>query len=194
MHHFWPQPTASEVDEDDQDDEGADDDEEEEQDEGFSIDDDEVINAPNLLPLRLVGFADTESLSLESTQLAELIQDEEELAEIDTSNIVWTGRRRNAPLDYSSEEALKQAGLDKSSAAVEQEEDDAECQVSAIPCISTPDGCIPQRWLPPVIATDMLHSPSQSAALTTLLSSLIHRAKAWTTNDRMVVTWLAVLC
>ncbi|SOV04349.1 uncharacterized protein UDID_02358 [Ustilago sp. UG-2017a] len=90
-----------EVDEDDQDDEGADDDEEEEQDEGFSIDDDE---------------------------LAELIQDEEELAEIDTSNIVWTGRRRNAPLDYSSEEALKQAGLDKSSAAVEQEEDDAEFQ------------------------------------------------------------------
>ncbi|KAJ1029739.1 hypothetical protein NDA13_002982 [Ustilago tritici] len=117
-----------EVDEDDQDDEGADDDEEEEQDEGFSIDDDEVINAPNLLPLRLVGFADTESLSLESTQLAELIQDEEELAEIDTSNIVWTGRRRNAPLDYSSEEALKQAGLDKSSAAVEQEEDDTEFQ------------------------------------------------------------------
>ncbi|SAM80242.1 uncharacterized protein UBRO_02358 [Ustilago bromivora] len=82
-------------------DEDDQDDEEEEQDEGFSIDDDE---------------------------LAELIQDEEELAEIDTSNIVWTGRRRNAPLDYSSEEALKQAGLDKSSAAVEQEEDDAEFQ------------------------------------------------------------------
>nr|CDI52457.1 conserved hypothetical protein [Melanopsichium pennsylvanicum 4] len=60
------------------------------------------------------------------TQLAELIEDEDELAEIDASNIVWTGRRRNAPLDYSSEEALKQAGLAPESAAVEQEEDDAE--------------------------------------------------------------------
>ena len=60
-----------------------------------------------------------------------MIEDEEELAEIDTSNIIWTGRRRNAPLDYSSEEALKQAGLDSGSAAVEQEEDDAEFHVSA---------------------------------------------------------------
>lgn len=63
-------------------------------------------------------------------QLAELIEDEEELAEIDTSNIVWTGRRRNAPLDYSSEEALKQAGLDTGAAAADQEEDDAEFHVS----------------------------------------------------------------
>ena len=63
-------------------------------------------------------------------QLAELIEDEEELAEIDTSNIVWTGRRRNAPLDYSSEEALKQAGLDSDTTAAEQEEEDAEFHVS----------------------------------------------------------------
>ncbi|CDR88636.1 uncharacterized protein SPSC_05240 [Sporisorium scitamineum] len=83
--------------EDDDDDDGADDDEDEEDD--YNIDDDE---------------------------LAELIEDEEELAEIDMSNIVWTGRRRNAPLDYSSEEALKQAGLDSGAAAVDQEEDDAE--------------------------------------------------------------------
>lgn len=63
-------------------------------------------------------------------QLAELIEDEEELAEIDTSNIVWTGRRRNAPLDYSSEEALKQAGLDSANAGAEQEDEDAEFRVS----------------------------------------------------------------
>lgn len=63
-------------------------------------------------------------------QLAELIEDEEELAEIDTSNIVWTGRRRNAPLDYSSEEALNKAGLNSGAAAAEQEEDDAEFHVS----------------------------------------------------------------
>ena len=55
-----------------------------------------------------------------------MIQDEEELAEIDASNIVWTGRRRNAPLDYSSEEALRQAGLDSGSGAAEPEEEDAE--------------------------------------------------------------------
>ncbi|TKY86742.1 hypothetical protein EX895_004382 [Sporisorium graminicola] len=89
-----------EVDENDEDDEGADDDDEDEEDD-FNIDDDE---------------------------LAELIEDEEELAEIDTSNIVWTGRRRNAPLDYSSEEALKQAGLDSGATAVDHEEDDAEFQ------------------------------------------------------------------
>ena len=67
------------------------------------------------------------------TQLAELIEDEEELAEIDTSNIVWTGRRRNAPLDYSSEDALKQAGLDSGTAAVEPEDDDAEFHVGPTP-------------------------------------------------------------
>lgn len=60
-----------------------------------------------------------------------MIEDEEELAEIDTSNIVYTGRRRNAPLDYSSEEALKQAGLASGNAAAEQEEDDAEFRVSS---------------------------------------------------------------
>jgi len=63
-------------------------------------------------------------------QLAELIEDDEELAEIDPSNIVNTGRRRNAPLDYSSEEALKNAGLDPASAPAEQEEEDAEFKVS----------------------------------------------------------------
>ncbi|EST07560.1 Histone chaperone domain CHZ [Kalmanozyma brasiliensis GHG001] len=87
---------AIEPEEDDEEDE--DDDEEDEEDD-YNIDDDE---------------------------LAELIEDDEELAEIDTSNIVWTGRRRNAPLDYSSEEALKQAGLDSGAPAGEQEEDDAE--------------------------------------------------------------------
>ncbi|SPO24768.1 uncharacterized protein UTRI_01741_B [Ustilago trichophora] len=87
-----------EVEEEDEDD-GEDDDDEEEDEDDFNIDDDE---------------------------LAELIEDEEELAEIDTSNIVWTGRRRNAPLDYSSEEALNKAGLNSAAAAAEQEEDDAE--------------------------------------------------------------------
>jgi hypothetical protein len=63
-------------------------------------------------------------------QLAELIEDEEELAEIDPSNIVYTGRRRNAPLDYTSEEALKQAGLDSGAGAAEPDEEDAEFKVS----------------------------------------------------------------
>ncbi|GAC96391.1 hypothetical protein PHSY_003971 [Pseudozyma hubeiensis SY62] len=86
---------------DDEDEDDDEDDEEEEGEDDYNIDDDE---------------------------LAELIEDDEELAEIDTSNIVWTGRRRNAPLDYSSEEALKQAGLDSGAAAAagEQEEEDAE--------------------------------------------------------------------
>ncbi len=62
-------------------------------------------------------------------QLAELIEDEEELAEIDPSNIVYTGRRRNAPLDYTSEEALKQAGLDSGAASAEHDDEDAEFKV-----------------------------------------------------------------
>ncbi|SPO23063.1 uncharacterized protein UTRI_01741 [Ustilago trichophora] len=88
-----------EEEEEDEDDGQDDEEEEEEEEDDFNIDDDE---------------------------LAELIEDEEELAEIDTSNIVWTGRRRNAPLDYSSEEALNKAGLNSGAAAAEQEEDDAE--------------------------------------------------------------------
>ncbi|PWZ00681.1 hypothetical protein BCV70DRAFT_216837 [Testicularia cyperi] len=58
-----------------------------------------------------------------------LDDDDEDFEEIDPSNIVYTGRRRNAPLDYSSEEALRQAGLDKdvnTTTAEEQEEDDTE--------------------------------------------------------------------
>lgn len=122
-----------------------------------------------------------------TTQLAELIEDEEELAEIDTSNIVWTGRRRNAPLDYSSEEALKQAGLDKGSAAAEQEEDDAEFHVSNIQ--SSCDAAAPSSAIG--IAATRLYGTGLLTAVTCAFngchSGPIHRAKKWTTNDHLAL-------
>lgn len=62
-------------------------------------------------------------------------EEEEDFAEIELSNIMFSGRRRaTAQVDYSSEEALKKAGLsNEAEATADAEEEDPEFQVSSPP-------------------------------------------------------------